>query len=616
MPLTADGFEQRTEDEILAFLQAELRNEFGEDIDLTESSVFRTFAQAISSVDAEQVEPALEEVYQSAFLESASGENLEKVVAILGITRRNETHATGVLEFQHSGVVTSNYSIQNGTIAQTAGDGSIEYETTELVELNVFDRFESGSVDSNYKGTQSSFSVVDGSASGDPDPVEGGGALKAAPNSGDKIYKDNRRVERGTKMKFRNYLQDSQNSNDAECANMFGVRDGSNYYRVRISAGGLHVIEIVTSNGATILESGTTAFNPHGAWITNEIDWEGAENGRIVSRIKDTQGNVISEIKVTDESEIDEGGFGFEQLNGVENVYFDNAGEWAVQANARARVGGIEGNVGANSITVLPSVPNGVDAVTNPWPMGDDDYYDTDTTQFATGRPAETDEELRDRAGISEGRRGKATAPSIIADMSALPEAESISVYENKTDTDNTGSGGLPPHSFEVVYFGSDPPQRVADQLFDTKGFTAWDYGGAHGTEVTETVEAENGQVFTMHWTEPNEVQIDMTLDIVVNDEFVGKDEIRRRIVGYIGGTLPDGTSTLGIGTDEEVYVDQIEDIVTGPDDTGVIGIASYSFTPSTTTDPNGLEVVDIGGNEVAKTNAEDGSITINVTRV
>ena len=240
----------------------------------------------------------------------------------------------------------------------------------------------------------------------------------------------------------------------------------------------------------------------------------------------------------------------------------------------------------------------------------------TSTEPFSVGEPRETDDELRDRAQVSEGARGEATVPALIAEMRSLPESESVSVYENKTNTDNTGSGGLPPKSFELVYYGTDPAQRIADTLFDVKAFTARDYGGAHGTEITEDVRAENNQTFTMHWTEPTKLDVDMTLDIVVTDEFIGIDALRDRIVNYVGGTAADGTTVLGTGTGEDVYVDQIEDIVTGPQDTGVIGIASYGFTPTVTTDTNGLEVVSVGANEVARTNAEDGSITITTTNV
>lgn len=616
MPLTGAEYEQRSREEILAFLEAELRAEFGEDIDLTQSSAFRTFATAISGVDADDIEPALQQVHDSGFLESAEGENLDKLVAILGITRRSAVHATGVIEFSHDSIVSSDYTIDNGTIVQTDSNDPTEFETTELVTLSLYDDFESGGLAGTYAGTTADFSVVDGTDAGDPSPNEGSFELKsAAANS--KIFDDAKQVSRGSHMAFQNYLQDTNATADAVAGNLFGVIDSDNFYRIRVDESGEHAIELVTTGGGTqtlVNETGLTI--PSDEWLRNEVDWEGEEDGRIVSRLYDAADNLISEIKITDEETIDEGGFGFESLDATENKYWDHSGEIAVQANARAREGGVEGNVGANSLTVMPSVPAGVNSVTNPWAMGDDSHDLTNTISFSTGRPEESDEALRERASISEGARGRATVPAIIAKISSLPEAESVSVFENKTNNDNTGSGGLPPKSFEIVYYGTDPQQEIANAIFDIKGFTARDYGGANGTEVTETVEAENGQTFTMHWSEPNELSVDMTLDIVVNDEFIGEDELRDRIVGYVGGTQSDGTSVIGTGTGEDVYVDQIEDVVTGPEDTGVIGIASYSFTPAVTTDGNGLEIVDVGSNEVANTNAQDGSISLTITRV
>lgn len=616
MPLNGAEYEQRSAEDIIAFLEAELRATFGEDIDLTESSAFRTFAEAVGRVDAGQVEPALEEVHNAAFLESAEGENLERLVELLGINRRSAVHATGVVEFRHGNVATSTYTIANGSTVQTDSNDPTRFETTELVTISDFDDFESGSLDSAYLGGRSNFDVIDGSADSDPQPHDGGFCLRGAAMSDTKVYIDTQTVSRGSKMSFHNYLQNTDGTANAVAGNLFGVESSSNYYRIRVDESGTHAIELVTAEGSQTLYSDTDVAIPSDTWIRNEVDWEGAENGRIVSRLYDGQDNLISEIKTVGEVSIDSGGVGFESLDGNENKYWDLCGETAVQANARAVTGGQVGNIGANSLVVMPSVPAGVSEVTNPWPMGDDEHYLTDTTEFSTGRPRETDSELRERAQVSEGARGNATVPALIAELSQLPEAESVTIYENKTDSDNTGSGGLPPKSFEVVYYGSDPPQTIAETIFDVKGFTARDYGGAHGAEVTETVLAENGQTFTLHWSEPNELSVDMTLDIVVNDEFIGEAEIRDRIANHIGGTLTDGTSALGTGVGENVHVDQIEDIVTGPDDTGVIGISSYSFTPSTTTDSNGLEVVSVGSNETATTSAVDGSITINVTRV
>lgn len=611
MPLTGAVYEERSADEILAFLAAEMRAEFGEDIDLTESSAFRTFAEAVAGADSNDIEPALSDVHDAAFLDSAEGENLEKVVAILGLSRRSATHATGTIRFNHGGTSANEYTIQSGTVAQTTTEDPVQFETINPRTLSNFDTFDSGSLDSSYDGSTADYSVVDGSASGDPSPYQGSHMLKGPQTSGSKVFVTEGHAARGSVMDFRTYLDSG-----AVVANLFGVEAADSHYRTRINDSGEHAIEIVTPSGVTTLTSNTSVAVPNGEWLRNEIQWDGEEGGRIISRVYDASGNLIDQLEITGEREIDEGGFGFQSLDGSADKYWDHSGERSVIVDARAQEGGTRGNVGANTINTMPTVPSGVDSITNPFAMGDDSHRLTDTTEFTVGRPEETDEELRERAQISEGESGKATVPAIIAEISALPNAESVSVYENKTDTDNTGSGGLPPHSFEVVYYGADPNQDIADTLFDVKGATAWDYGGAHGTEVTETVLASNGQEFTMHWSEPTEVSVDMTLDVVVNDEFVGKEDVRDAIVDYVGGLNSSGRRVLGTGSGEDIYVDQIEDIVTGPDETGVIGISSYSFTPSVTTDSNGLEVVSIGSNEVAATDATDGSITINVTRV
>ena len=616
MPLVGNEYQQRSADDILAFLEAELRAEWGEDIDLTESSAFRTFAEAVSTVDSTEIEPALQEVHEAGFLESAEGENLEKLVAILGISRRSAVHATGVIRFDHGSIVEQNYTITNGTVVQTNGNDPIEFETTELVSLSYFDDFEAGSLRSAYSGTLSSFNVVDGSDASDPSPTEGDGILRADANSGDKAFVADGSVSVGSVMDFQVYLQDSNGSSDTVAGNMFGVIDSNNFYRTRLDSSGEHAIEVVTTGGGTQSLQSNTFSVPEDEWLTNRVEWVPENNGTIKSQIINDDGIVVDEIEVQEESTIEEGGFGFEQLGSTENVYWDHSGERSVMANARAIEGGIRGNIGANSLTVLPSVPSGVSSVTNPHPMGDDSYYLTTLLPFDTGVPEETDEELRDRAGSGEGTLGNATVPALIAAARNLPEAQSVTVYENKTNDDNTGSGGLPPKSFELVYYGTDADQDIADMLHEEKAFTARDHGGAHGTEVTESVTAENGQVFDYSWTVPTELAVDMTLDIVVNDEFIGESSLKDRIVNYIGGTKSDGTTQLGTGVGEDVYVDQVEDVVTGPSDTGVIGIGSYSFTPSTGTDSNGLEVVEVGANEVAETSAEDNSITLNITRV
>jgi len=607
MPLVGGTYQIRDTDDILAFLESELRDEFGEDIDLTDSSAFHTFAESLTELHVGEVESALQDVHKAGALGTAEDENLDRLVEILGIDRRGEIHATGLIEFQHSGTVETSYSISNGTRVTTNETIPTAFETTELVTLSLFDNFESGSLDNAYGGDTGQFSVTDGSGGSEPAPDAGTYELAGPATNNVKVFQTPDAITRGSVFDFRTYLK-----SNAVAGNLFGVIDTDNYYRTEIDQSGAHRIAIRTTGGgvSTLTTSNTSV--PADEWLRNEVTWTPQDGGTITSRLYDSSGTVIDTARVTDEDRIDQGGWGFQSLDGSATKFWDLSGDCAVQANARAVNGGVGGNVGANTLTVLPSVPSGVDSVTNPHPMGSRDFALTDFETFTPGEPEESDAELRERAQISEGRRGKGTLKAVLARVGSLPGAESVTVLENKT---NSTQNGLPGTSFELIYYGTDSQQAVADALYDVKGVTAHDYSGANGTAVSETVSASNGQQFTMHWSEPTIVNVDMTLGIVVNSEYVGDDALRDKIVNYIGGTKSDGTSTLGTGVGEDVIVNQVEDVIVGPSDTGVVGVDSTSFTPSTTTDADGLEVVAIGSNEVANTNGEDSSITLNVTQ-
>lgn len=611
MPVTGATYRKRTKQDILAYLETEMRNEFGEDIDLTDSSAFSTFAEAVSEVDSDELEDAIEEVFDGSYLDSAEGQLLEKRVAILGLDRTGEQHATGTIEFSHEDTVAQTHLVSNGQGVQTDSDDPVEFETTESGNMFLRDDFEDGSLDSAYQNDTGNFSVVDGSAGGDPSPTEGSYMLKSDGTANVEIHKTTETTYIGHTMDFYMYLPSS-----ADAGVEFG-HDGTDRYQIHLDdADDEHRIERDTSSGVTILNTSSTTI-PTGEWLRIEVAWLPDEDGTIRSRIYSGSSfdTLEDESKTTGESQLTEGGYGF-FADTAHNVYWDHSADRAVELNARALEGGTVGNVGANTLTELPTVPSGVNSVTNRYAMGDPARYLTTLSQYTVGRPEEDDDDLRERARVSEGT-AKGTVASLIGELRTL-DVESLTIYENKTNTDNTGSGGLPEKSFEVVFHGAEDNQTIAETIFDTMGVTSRDYGGAHGTEVTENVEAENGQTWTIHWTNPNELNVDMTLDLVVNDTYVGDDDIRDRIVEYIGGTLTDGTTTLGTDTDEDVYINQLEDAIVGPDDSGVIGVdtSGTSYTPSTTTDSNGLEIIDVGSDETAKTDATDGSITITTTTV
>jgi hypothetical protein len=157
----------------------------------------------------------------------------------------------------------------------------------------------------------------------------------------------------------------------------------------------------------------------------------------------------------------------------------------------------------------------------------------------------------------------------------------------------------------------------IAESIYENKAVTATDYGGARGTEVTETVVSDvNEQQWDISFTRPTEVPISVTVDIIVDETYAGNTVLRDSVVSYIGGINSDGEETLGLGVGDNVRIDELRDRVVD-EENGVVGLdysvdgTPLSTTPTKTT-IDGLEVVQIGANEVAQADATDGSIVIN----
>jgi len=607
MPVQDGFYEQLTTDEIRSALESELQVEFGQNIDLTESSVFTTLANVLATVLHDNQEQSLQDVYESAFLDTAAGEALDDVVAIIGLQRRDAIHSTGVERFSATGPVVQDYPIQSGTTVQTGGDQPVEFETTEPTTLELIDSFEGGSL-SMYSGNTGNASIVT-----DASAPQGDNVLELDATDGAHIYNDDVNVQRGTT--FHAHFNPTAGTAPAVT---FAIQptEPDTYYQVVVDDGADEVrIEYVLNDAVdtvvdTLSGAGITAGDYHEVEITWNI------TGNIGITLYDSDDNELGTAGGEDTELLDgHAGFKSEDATGTKRIDWYTTS--AVSANIRALVGGVNGNVGAQSITKLPSPPSGVDTVTNLYPTGDPNYRDTTNSNFVVGTNRETDDELRDRAQNAVAGGGAATHDAIVYQLINNTEGvSSVTVYENKTDTDLTGSGGLPPHSFEVVVFGGED-STVAESIFETKAVTARDYSGANGTSVNVTVTADsNGQQRDIEFSRPAELNVDLTLDLVVDDSYVGDNELRDDIVTYIGGTLSDGDDVVGLGVSEDVLIDQIRDVVVG-DDTGVIGFDSsvdgspIEATPSITT-VDGLDVIDVGENEVAQSDASDASITLN----
>ena len=605
MPFENGEYIERSEDEIASAIESELQSEFGENIDLTESSVFRTLTDVLGTVLSENQEQSIGEVYRSAFVETAEGDDLDKVVSLLGLQRRDAVHATGVQRFVASGKVTQDRVIQNGTEVQTQGANPTRFQTTESATLELINNFEDGSL-TEFSGNTDSASIVSTNV------YNGSNALQLDATGGAHIYDDSISLDQGTTLHGHTFL-----SAGTVGILTFAVQDnGVDYYQVVFDESNDEVrLEVVVGDTvSTVLDTTSVTLNA-GEYYEAEIDWNITDNIGIA--VKDAAENELATLGAVDDTyTFGATGFKSGDANGTKN--FDFYTTSARSLDIRALEGGVVGNVGAESITVVPSPPAGINSVTNLYPTGDPDFFDTSGNRFRIGQNEETDEQLRDRALSTATGSGSATHDALVGNViNSIEAATSVTIFENKTEDDNTGSGGLPPHSFEAVVFGGSDTD-VAEAIFEKKAITARDYSGVNGTSVTETVVAEtNGQEREIEFSRPNSVNVDLVLDLVINDSYIGDEELKDRIVQYIGGTLSTDTQTIGLSVSENVIIDNIRDIVVGAEDTGVIAFDNsvdgtpLETTPATST-VDGIEVIDIGAIEVAQTDATDTSITIN----
>jgi len=606
MPVTNDGYVKESEDSLQDAIEAQLQADFDEDIDLTDGSTFTILAELVSGVLNANQEASLQDVYESAFLDTATGSDLEKVVALIGLQRRPASHATGVQQFLGP-KATADTVIQNGTTVQTGGGDPIAFETTEVTSLQLVDDFEDNNL-TEWGGDTVDASVVSAN------PYRGNDSLKLDAVAGAHLYRTDTVLRRGSIIHQHAFAR----TNTIPVTTFFVQEsDPTDYYQVSFDEANDEVrLEVVTDGSvSSTLDTASVTINS-GVYYEAEVDAQ--ITGDIDVDIKDADGNFLVTLTGSDGT-YDSGYLGAKSgdANAEKNVDFYTTS--AVSANARAVVGGGDGNVGSTAVTNLVSPIAGINSTRNRYPYGDASYTDLSGDSYRAGNDEESDEELRERARAATTGGGAATHDAITSALiNDVQNVTSVSLFENKTDVDNTGSGGLPPHSFEAVVFGGTDSD-VAETIFDEKAVTARDYGGANGTLVTETVTSDvTGDTRQISFSRPTQVNVDVTMEIVVTDEYIGDEALRDRVVDYIGGVMSDGSTERGLGVEEDVVLDKVRDVVVG-DDTGVYAFDNsvdgnpLTTTPAATT-VSGVEVVDIGATEVAYTDATDGSISITTT--
>ncbi len=123
--VTAIGFVKKTLQDITTDKEASARSLFGSDVDLTPTSPLKKFID-ITSLEEVRLWEMSETLYDSAYLLFSSGQNLDRVVEIIGVDRKPAVKATGSVTF--SG--TDGTDIPQGTRVATVE--GVEFVTDAL----------------------------------------------------------------------------------------------------------------------------------------------------------------------------------------------------------------------------------------------------------------------------------------------------------------------------------------------------------------------------------------------------------------------------------------------------------------------------------------------------
>lgn len=105
----------------------------GNQTDIYPGSVLRTLVETVA-LEISRLYAQLEAVYQSAYIDTASGSSLDKVVALLGVERVTGNHPAGEVVFTRAGGSRGAITIPAGTRITTV-TGDVEYATTTTVTM-------------------------------------------------------------------------------------------------------------------------------------------------------------------------------------------------------------------------------------------------------------------------------------------------------------------------------------------------------------------------------------------------------------------------------------------------------------------------------------------------
>lgn len=126
---TAAGFVRPTYEEALNVVKTDLKKLYGSDIDLSSNSFIGQQAQVIARMYINTYTEG-ERIYNSHFVQTATGISLDKLAENKQTTRNPATYASGSVIFARASAAPQRYDIPAGTTVATA-DRTLMYVTTE-----------------------------------------------------------------------------------------------------------------------------------------------------------------------------------------------------------------------------------------------------------------------------------------------------------------------------------------------------------------------------------------------------------------------------------------------------------------------------------------------------
>lgn len=131
-----------------------------------------------------------------------------------------------------------------------------------------------------------------------------------------------------------------------------------------------------------------------------------------------------------------------------------------------------------------------------------------------TGTDPESDASLRARHERDLKIIGAGTVESIRARLlQEVPSVSQVFVKENRTSIDNTGTGGLPPHSINVIVSGGDD-NAVAQKIWSIKPAGIETYGSDFGSAIDS-----EGTIQRMYFDRPETRFVYMHVTLTRNTE-------------------------------------------------------------------------------------------------